>query len=242
MKFINKRNLTLKSATVNTLALLTVTTFPFIFGGNAAHAQNVQPERQFSAATGAIVNQVLEMTNSGEYELVVAQLSKLLNTPSLTPYERSVIYQMQGSSYYELNKYELTIAAFENAIKAGGLLPEEADQMTVNNAQLQIANGHYELGAAALEAYLYGGGERKPQHIEILVQAWIQAGDDAKALPWAEQWFAQANPKKRKHYDMMNYLYANLGKTDYQADIVSQMVLRWPDDESLRNTLSSLRR
>jgi len=142
--------------------------------------------------------------------------------------------------YYELNQYENAIGAFENAVHAGGLLPAEAIQMKLNIAQLRIANGQYSAGATALEDYVIRGGELKPQFIEMLVQAWVQADEPSKALPWAEQWFETAAPKERKHYDLMNYLYANLGMKTYQADIISQMILLWPEDKSLRSTLARL--
>ena len=206
----------------------------------SALAQDNLPSRQFSAESGEIVNETLLLINAGQHEDALKRLLLLSAGVTLNAYERSTVFQMQGASYYELNQYENAIGAFENAVHAGGLLPAEAIQMKLNIAQLRIANGQYSAGATALEDYVIRGGELKPQFIEMLVQAWVQADEPSKALPWAEQWFETAAPKERKHYDLMNYLYANLGMKTYQADIISQMILLWPEDKSLRSTLARL--
>ena len=57
----------------------------------------------------------------------------------------------------------------------------------------------------------------------MLTQAWVQSENYSRALPWAEKWFNSANPKERKHFDLMNFLFNNLGQQGRQADIVKQM-------------------
>lgn len=207
----------------------------------AAQMQDAMPSRQFSAATGEAVNNTLTLINTNKHREALTELTALTDGVSLAPYERSTIFQMQGASYYELNQYQNAIEAFENAVQAGGLLPDEAMTLKLNIAQLNIASGQYAKGAEALENHIVRGGEAKPQLTEMLVQAWVQADEPSKALPWAEQWFKDAAPKKRSHYDLMNYLYANLDMPEYQADIINQMILRWPDDDNLRNALVSIK-
>jgi len=206
---------------------------------DVAHAQE-EGSRQFSAKAGEAVNEALQLINSEQHSAALSKLSEVLGFPELNAYERSTIYQMQGASYYELNQYGPAIGAFENAINAGGLLPSEADGLRVNVAQLMIGNGQYAEGAQRLENYLNNGGQRKPQYIEFLTQAWVQAENYARALPWAEQWFNAANPKERKHFDLMNFLYNNLGQTGKQADIVKQMINRWPEDKQLWDAWASM--
>ena len=204
----------------------------------AAQTQDAMPDRQFSVATGEAVNNTLILINTNKHQEALVKLTALTDGVALTPYERSTIFQMQGASYYELSQYQNAIDAFENAVRAGGLLPDEATTLKLNIALLNIANSQYAKGAAALEDYFIRGGELKPQFIEILVQAWVQADDYSKALPWAEKWFESAAPKERKHYDLMNFLYSQLGMDSYQVDIINQMILRWPEDENLRKALS----
>jgi len=76
--------------------------------------------------------------------------------------------------------------------------------------------------------------------IEYIMQAWVQAERFSNALPWAEKWFRAASPKERKHYDLLNFLYNNLGMPGKQADIVKQMINRWPEDKSLWDAWASM--
>jgi len=112
--------------------------------------------------------------------------------------------------------------------------------LRVNIAQLLIANGQYADGAQRLENYLNRGGQQKPQYVEMLTQAWVQSDNYSRALPWAEKWFNNANPKERKHFDLLNFLYNNLGQPGRQADIVKQMLNRWPEDKTLWDAWASM--
>ena len=203
-----------------------------------AYAQD--NERQFSAAAGEVVNETMILANEKNYEAAVSSLRDLIGKTDLNPYERSTIYQMIGQYSYELGQSEAAQKAFENALNAGGLLPTEVDNIKVVVAQLMIGNGQFREGSERLEGYLNSGGQKKAQYVDLLVNGWIQAEDYKRALPWAETWFDVAAPKQRKHFDLMNFLYNNLGQPARQADIVKQMIDRWPDDKALWESWASM--
>lgn len=220
------------------IGILTVISTALLVGTAPAYAQ--EEVRQFSAQSGAVVNEVLELADAQQTQAALNLLQKAVSRPDLTAYERSTIYQMMGQYSYELDRPVEAQQAFENAINAGGLLPKEVDNIKSVLAQLMIGNGQFRDGAERLESYLEAGGERKPQYIEMLVQAWVQAEDYPRALPWAEKWFEMASPKQRKHYDLMNFLYRQLGQTGEQLEIIKHMVERWPEDTSLWDSLVSV--
>lgn len=207
------------------------------FGGQVAYAQE---GRQFSAATGEIVNAALQFLNTDQYSAALGELSKAIALPELNPYEKSVIYQMQGQAFYELKQTGSAIQAFENAISSGGLLPNESTQLRLNIGQLLIGEGQYARGAQMIENWERAGNQLKPNHIELLVQAWVSSENYGRALPWAERWFRAASPQERKHFDLLNFLYNNLRQPGKQADIVKQMINRWPEDKSLWDAWASL--
>ena len=242
MTLYAKKSSLKKLIAATAIALVAVTAAPTLMPSmGIASAQEAATEgRQFSAKAGEAVNAALQLINSNQHSAAVSQLANVLTQPDLNAYERSTVYQMQGASYYELDQYGPAISAFQNAINAGGLLPNEADSLRVNIAQLMIANGQYAQGAQALENYLNRGGQAKPQYTEMLVQAWVQSENYSKALPWAENWFRAASPKERKHFDLMNFLYNNLGMQGRQADIVKQMINRWPEDKTLWDAWASM--
>ena len=229
----------LKSALfASAVAALSVSFISVELGQNVAYAQ--EEGRQFSAATGEIVNAALQFLNTDQYSAALGELSKAIALPDTNPYERSVIYQMQGQAFYELKQTGSAIQAFENAISAGGLLPNESTQLRLNIGQLLIGEGQYARGAQMIENWERSGNTLKPQHIELLVQAWVSSENYGRALPWAERWFNSVNPKERKHFDLLNFLYNNLRQPGKQADIVKQMINRWPEDKTLWDAWASL--
>ena len=206
-----------------------------------AQAQDTSSaSRQFSAQTGAIVLEAQNHIQAEQHQAALGKLAQALALPELTPYERATIFQMQGASYYQLGQFAPAITAFENAANSGGLNAAEAADMRLKIAQLMIADGSHAQGAQGLETYLNNGGQEKSEYIELLTQAWIQAEQYDRALPWAKKWFAAASPKERKHFDLMNFLYSHLKQSSQQADIVKQMINRWPEDRDLWEAWASL--
>ena len=205
---------------------------------NAAFAQD--DVRQFSTQIGESVNEAVTLANEGDKISAAALLKQVAATPDLNPYERSTIYQMLGQYSYELDRPIEAQSAFENALKAGGLLPKEVENTNVVIAQLMIGNGQFQEGAERLETYLNSGGPQKPKYIQLLVKAWVQAEDFQRALPWAEKWFAAANPKTREHYDLLNYLFNTLNLQSRQTGLVKEMIGRWPEDKALWDVWASM--
>jgi len=207
---------------------------------NKQQAEQPTEGRQFGAKAGGMVNEAMTVAGEEQYSAALGMLSKALALPDLNAYEKATMYQMQGSYYYELEQYGPAIQAFENAISSGGLLPKESSNLRVNIAQLLIADGKFVRGAQMLEDWNRNGGQLKPVHVEMLWQAWSQAENYRRALPWAERWFNEANPKERKHYDLLNFMYSNLNMPAKQADIAKQMINLWPQEKQLWNAWKSL--
>ena len=229
------------------LATFGTTTFMIASDAHAQRAprgedtQDTAPAegRQFSAANGQIVADAQEQIKNGNYNAAISALQGVLNNET-NAYERSIVHQMLGSAYYEQNQFGPAIQNFESAISSGGLTPTESEQLRVNIAQLLICNGEYARGAQMLEDYLARGGQRKPKYDEYIMQAWVQSENYSRALPYAERWFNASSPKERKHYDLLNFLYNNLNMPGKQADIVKQMINRWPGDKDLWDAWASM--
>ncbi|MDB2438436.1 hypothetical protein N9W89_06940 [Hellea sp.] len=196
--------------------------------------------RQFSAKAGEKVLAAQNLMTAENPSGALAILASALTVPELTPYERAIILQMQGANYYALKQFGPAVAAFEGAVKAGGLNAAETADMEVKIAQLLIANDQQALGAQRLEDYFNSGGQQKPEYVELLAQAWLQAQNYKRALPWAEKWVAAANPKERRHYDTLNFLYNALKRPERQAEVVKEMIMQWPEERELWEAWASL--
>lgn len=203
-----------------------------------AQEPNVET-RQFGSEVGEIVLNGQRFMAEDKYEAALNALSEAQSLDELSPYEQSIIHQMRGSCFYELNQYDEAIVAFERAIAAGGLRANETRSFELNIAQLLIANDQFEAGAMRLEKWHRDGGVLKMAHIEMLWQAWSQAGYYDRALPWAEKWFNQASPKTRKHFDTLNFFYHMLDMSSQRSNILNQMAENWPGDTRISEALGS---
>ena len=190
--------------------------------------QNKSEARVFSKAAGQVVSDGVVSLNNRDYEAATATYRRALALKNLNAYERSTIYQLLGASLYELEDYAGAIQAFESAIVAGGLLPKEKANLRVNIAQLLIASGAYAKGANMLEDWVASSGAVPIKYDELLWQAWSQAEQYDKALPWAQEWFKAANPKKAKHYQVLYFLYNALGKDKEKSALFSEMQAKFP--------------
>lgn len=206
----------------------------------SALAQEGEAVRQFGSAAGQIVNAAQDLAASGQFSGAISKLGEAIALPDLTPFERSTTYSILAQYKFEMDDMPGAISAFENAIKAGGLSSKESSDFERQIALLHIRNEQYVMGAAKLESWAQKTGARDPKTTEYIMQAWIQAERYQKALPWAEKWFSAAAPKERRHFDLMNFLLHNSNLNGRQADLIKQMIMRWPDDRSLWDSWISL--
>ena len=180
--------------------------------GGSASAQ--EPAHEYSQYAGTAINQALLLANTDEYQKAIDVLQVELAGNDLSPAEFGVIYQMMGQYNYELDRSDESITSFQNALRSGGLTPQEEGNLKLVVAQLMIGNGHFREGAERLEPLIVSGQASKPQYVEMLVSAWVQAEDYPRALPWAETWLEKAEPKTKRHYDLLTFLYNNLDLPD----------------------------
>ncbi len=173
--------------------------------------------------------------------VAVAVLSKLLAKPKLTPYERAISYQIRGQANYGAGNVKGTIRDWESAINTGALNQGEIDGLSPNIGQLYIAEGEYVKGANILEKWLRTGGKANDRIHLMIAQAWLQADAYRKALPHGEAAFRMANPKKKKHFDILNYVYHELKMPGKQAKLLEQEVSIWPDDKKIWRAIASLK-
>lgn len=187
-------------------------------------------ERQFGMEIGTLVVAALDQSKEGQYQEAINKLKEGRKLPGLSPYEAGTIEQMLGSFAYELDQYPEAINHFENAINSNGLLADEIRTLDSNVAKLMIGMGKYTEGAKRLENWTKKYGETET-NVSLIVQAYVHSNDYSQALPWAEKWFETANPKERKHSDLLLFLYDSLGMTNKKMALIGSIKNQWPSDQ-----------
>ena len=202
----------------------------FLMAGSSAAQSS---ERVFSLAYQDDLKQAISYMDAANYSKAEKELKSLRKERGLSAYERSTVEAMLGSAYYKQGDLGDAREHYQLAINAGGLLPAEALSYEYSIAQILIAEKQYSEGATRLEAWVRQTQQATSKNTKLIMQSWIQAGENAKALPWAERWFDGLAEKSRKDYDVMNYLYSQTQASSKQLNIVEQMISRWPEERAL---------
>ncbi len=221
----------------------------FVFVAGPANAQRRNKDKQktegrvLSTQVGELVLKVQEALQKDPPDNATALklINQILAKKKLTPYEKAIAYQFKGQVSYALNNIPDTIKSWEAAIATGALNEDEINSLTPNIGQLYIASGKYVKGATMLENWLKNGGKGNDRIHLMIAQAWLQADKYRKALPHAEAAFRMAKPKKKKHFDILNYIYHELKMYGKQADLLEQEVTIWPDDKKIWRGIASLK-
>lgn len=198
-----------------------------------AWSQSPSNARTFSLETQKSMTKAMGYLSENKYSKAEKKLRDVLKIKNLSAYETSTVNQMLGQAAFRQDDYKDAIKYFERAAQAGGLLPRELTANELTIAQLYIKTKQYAAGASRMENWLRKTGSQEVKYLENAVQAYVQAEQYERALPWAERWFAMKSSKTRKHYDLMNFLYHNQGKTEKQLGILTAMTGQWPGERKL---------
>jgi len=197
--------------------------------------------RQFTENHGIEVNKALQAINVSDYQTALTILDKTLKEhQDLNSYEKSTIFQMKGLAYHDLKQPGKATKAFENSIRAGGLLESENSAICKNLAHIRIINSEHKHAVELLKACQGNDDPLNPIYSEFILQVCVKVKNYECALPYAESWFKDANPKERYHYDSLNFLYGKLKMNDKQIKIVKEMIEHWPNDKSLSDSLVAI--
>lgn len=196
--------------------------------------------RQFGTAAGQKVVDAQDLIKSQNFSAALNKLGEAVTLTDLSAYERSSIHGMMAQLQYELDDLPAAISSFDLAIQAGGLNEDESREFTKHKALLLIGSGQYVDGVRLLQSVVGTPSDPCGEHALTIYQAYIKAENYQAALECAEDWFAAAQPKERKHYDLLNFLYHHTNRDGAQADLIKEMIARWPDDRTLWNSWVSL--
>lgn len=190
---------------------------------------------------GILAAQEFLQAEPPQFSSAMAELNKVLARDGLSPYEKAVSYQMRGQAKYGLLNVRGTINDWQAAINTGALIQAEIDGLLPNIGQLWISEEQYVKGATILENWLNNGGKANERIHMMVASAWAQADRLRKALPHAQAGFRMANPKQKKHFDILNFLYNSLKMYGKQAALLEQQVSIWPDDKQTWRSIASLK-
>ncbi len=222
--------------------------FCFVASGQTAWAQRTKRDnketqnsqgRAFTPRIGKIVAQAQEAFEAERWQDVLKLTQNALGkNPS--DYEASVIYNIQGMAYYNLDQNLKAIESWRKTIELDKENKKQALDLRSNIGQLYLAEERYQEGLKELESWIQEGGKTNDRVFMMMAQAYAQIENFPKARTYAERAYNTTKKKERKHFDLLNYIYNKLELKAEQAKLVEEMLTLWPDDRKLWDIWLSL--
>ncbi|MCG8442239.1 MAG: hypothetical protein MI723_10570, partial [Caulobacterales bacterium] len=204
--------------------------------------------RTFSSKVGQMVMDAQELEGAEGVPEITAltnafnKLNDALNIRGgVSPYELGVILMMRGNYQYQLERTPAAIADWNRALAEGDLNPDERMNLRYNIGQLYLTEGEYRRAIDILEQWISDGGDASASIHVNLVAAYAELDDYRSALRHGRLAFQKADPRERKHYDLLNYLYAELDMPRERAALLTEMVALYPTDDKIWTSIAALK-
>lgn len=138
------------------------------------------------ANTGKVLNTAVEHLKANHPAEARAALGKL-DVGKLSPYAQSRVEQLLGSIDQAERKYAPAREHFSKALASGGLNPQEASTVSLQIAQLYIAEEKWREGVDALKQWIAGEKSPDASAYYSLAVANYQLGDFQAATESAQK-------------------------------------------------------
>ena len=197
--------------------------------------------RQFTPDIGeAVLELQTQMNEAEDYRGALAGFERLLREEEPNPYELGIILLLAGNARYNLDDIPGAMRDWNRAINEGDLPLADRMNLMHNVAQLHFAEGEYRLAIAKMNEWIGLGGVTSDRDHFNLVAAYSELGEWQNALTHGRLAFEKGNPREKRHYDVLNFLYTELDMPVERAALLTEMVALFPQDRQVWNSIAAL--
>lgn len=194
--------------------------------------------RVLSTRVGEQVILMQDAITAETYQEVIRIGTQLLST-EMTPYEQSVVYQLRGNAYFQVDNYNGAIRDFEAAINTGALVNDQVIAFRTNLGQLYMVQENYAEGIRQFELAIDAGAELNARLSKTLAQAYIQASQGTNnesetmrliraGLPYAERFYRLESDKSESEYALVQFFYQQLDRPQDELRVVRDSLQDYP--------------
>ena len=159
-------------------------------------------------------------------------LDLIIEDPARNHYEKSMAQRVKAYIYYQSEKYELAIIAYEAVVDKPGI-PEALQLESLNSlAQLNFIVGNYKTSIAYFKRWFATAKDHSPRSFATFSQAYFQIGEYEAAvkpmLTAIKKINATGKRAQENWYLILRACYYELDKLDRVGDILEKLVLYYP--------------
>ena len=159
---------------------------------------------------------------------------------SANPYEWALSLEFRTGLHGELGDYEAAINDLERALREREGPPGREEMLNTLLGHLHFVSGAYQSSVASFERAMELSEEARADHHFYIAGAYTQLDDFPAALPHARALLNFEEPARRIHYDLLNYVYANLNMTAERRILLEEMNRKFPNDSGILQQLAGM--
>jgi tetratricopeptide (TPR) repeat protein len=162
------------------------------------------------------------------YDDCLDALDEMRENPKLNSLERSLLWQTYGYVYSARDEYAKAAESFEKCLEADGLAEQAAIQTRYNLAQLYVMLERYDDAIAQFDYWFAHVRNPSATAFYMTAMAYLQKGDDAQALRYAEKAVEKAKTPRESWLQLLVAL--RLGEKRYAETVplLEELVQRFP--------------
>ena len=206
--------------------------------------QRPRRSQTLDPAVARVLQEVFELQQAEDYNTALTRLNGLISSRGdrMKAYDKSITYQLRGSTYASLENYRAALRDFQTAIDSGGLDPTAVNGLRYAIAQLNFALEDYNGAIRGLQAWINSGGTPDANAYYLLAAAYTQVtpANYRQAVRPAEQAVSLRPEPRKNDHDLLNQIYSELNENGKRGTLLEKMINLWPDNRSYWTQLSGL--
>jgi tetratricopeptide (TPR) repeat protein len=183
--------------------------------------------RQMSSAIGEQVLRARDAADNEQHREAINILNAVMGR-DMTPYERSVVLRIRGLAYYNSDNTARAIDDWLAALATNALVRDEVVALRTNVGQMMLIEDRIEEGIRQLELAISAGADLTAPLARMMAQAYIQAERIPDGLRYAEFFYTNTPRKSEADYNLMQYYYNQLNRTQDELRVVREMINAFP--------------
>lgn len=223
-----------------TIAGFVVMTFVLTFStASAQRAADQEREQQSTRRAEAVSKPVFEKiqdsqaaTEKQDFVTALRILNSLLESGSLTEYEKSNVYRYLGYAHYGAEDIAAAIRAFDEVLKIPGLEIQIKKDTLYTLAQLNTVEERHNDALRYMEEWLFVEPNPAPGALILYAQILYQLDRYREMISPIEKALAVANARnlevKEQWYVLLSFAYAQVENYSKIRDINKILVAGWP--------------
>lgn len=205
-----------------------------------AYAQDKKEKRRKSQVIrneklGKAMNKAVEMMDAEDMQGALRELARSPAMTELSSYERSKLHQFRGSLYAQTEQYERATTEFEAFLREPDAVPNEADGVRFNLAQLYMVQQKYTQALTLLENWRKTAEVVRASQEFLFCQAYLQTEAYGKAIAPCSATLTKADAEgveKRESWVVANVVaYQQNNQLVPATDWLKWLLVNYPKEQ-----------